>query len=381
MNRSILHLDLDSFFVSVERLADSSLFNKPIIVGGNSERAVVAACSYEARKYGVHSAMPIRMAKSICPEAIIVRGNMDTYIKYSAMVTEIVDRYSPLYEKASIDEFYVDISGMDKYVKSSYLWAKELRNFILKETNLPISFGLSSNKTVSKVGTGEAKPNNHINIPYGSERQFLAPLSVKKIPMVGNKTYIKLRTMGVERIRTLQEIPQDLMMKAFGKNGILIWEKAQGIDSTPVLKDIEQKSISTERTFEQDSCDVKQLRNIIISMVEDLAYKLRKLNKMTSSISIKIRYSDFQTQTKQMRIDYTNLDSVLIKHILPLFDKAYSRRLLIRLIGVRFTNLIVGSYQLNLFEDIESQLRLYKTVDKLKNKYGKDIIFRASGLP
>src|SRR5210317_1256504 len=182
-NRSIVHMDLDTFFVSCERLLDSRLNGKPVLIGGTSDRGVVASCSYEARRFGIHSAMPMRMAKQLCPEAVILRGNSGIYSKYSTMVTDIIKENVPLYEKSSIDEFYIDLSGMDKFF-GSYKLASELRNKVIKETGLPISFGLSINKTVAKIATGEAKPNNKIRISKGTEKPFLAPLSIRKIPMV-----------------------------------------------------------------------------------------------------------------------------------------------------------------------------------------------------
>src|ERR1019366_6828579 len=197
MERTVVHMDLDSFFVSVERLMDSSLIGKPVIIGGTSDRGVVASCSYEARKFGVHSAMPAKMAKQLCPHAIFVRGDMDNYTKYSNIVTEIIEKEAPLVEKASIDEHYLDITGMDRYIKNSMQWTHELRNRIIKETGLPISYGLSVNKTVSKVATGESKPNGEKMIDAGIEKLFLAPLSIKKIPGIGDKTYIMLRNMGI----------------------------------------------------------------------------------------------------------------------------------------------------------------------------------------
>ena len=376
MKRHIVHLDLDTFFVSCERLMDRELNNIPVLIGGTSNRGVVAACSYETRQFGVHSGMPMKMARLLCPEATVIRGNSTVYTKFSEMVTEIVREQSPLFEKASIDEFYVDVTGMDKFF-GTYKWAKELREKIIKETMLPISFGLSINKTVSKVGTGEAKPNNGINIPYGLEKSFLAPLSVKKIPMVGTKTYHLLRSMGVEKVKTVQEMPVQLMESVLGKNGISLWKKAQGIDNSPVVAWHERKSISSERTFERDSTDIYKMKSILISMAENLAYQLRKENKLTASVSVKIRYSDFQTYSKQRRISYTSLDHTLIKITLELFEALYKRRILIRLIGVRFSHLIGGSYQIRLFEDSEKLIKLYQSMDIIRNKYGKKAVKRA----
>ena len=376
MKRHIVHLDLDTFFVSCERLMDRELNNLPVLIGGTSNRGVVAACSYETRQFGVHSGMPMKMARLLCPEATIIRGNSTVYTKFSEMVTEIVREQSPLFEKSSIDEFYVDVTGMDKFF-GTYKWAKELREKIIKETMLPISFGLSINKTVSKVGTGEAKPNNGINIPDGFEKSFLAPLSVKKIPMVGTKTYHLLRSMGVEKVKTVQEMPVQLMESVLGKNGISLWKKAQGIDNSPVVAWHERKSISSEKTFERDSTDMYKMKSILIAMAENLAYQLRKENKLTASISVKIRYSDFQTYSKQRRIPYTSLDHTLIKITLELFEALYQRRVLIRLIGVRFSHLIGGSYQIRLFEDSDKLIKLYQSMDIIRNRYGKKAVKRA----
>ncbi len=370
-------MDLDTFFVSCERLLDSKLNNRPVLIGGTSDRGVVAACSYEARVYGIHSAMPMKMARMLCPDAVVIRGNSGTYSKFSDMVTEIIKEQSPIFEKSSIDEFYIDITGMDRFVRESYMWSRELRERILRETHLPISFGLSSSKTVSKVGTGEAKPNNHINIESGNEVPFLAPLSIKKIPMVGEKTYHKLRSMGVEKVRTVQEMPMELMERVLGKNGQVIWKKAQGIDNTPVTAWNERKSISSERTFEKDTTDIVKLRSILVAMAENLAYQLRNGNKLTACVTVKIRYSDFQTYTKQKRIPYTSLDHTLIAVVLDLFDKMYERRVLIRLIGVRFSNLVGGTYQIRLFEDSEKLIKLYQAMDHLRNQYGKNAVKRA----
>lgn len=377
MQNTILHLDLDTFFVSCERLIDSKLNNRPVLIGGTSDRGVVAACSYEARVYGIHSAMPMKMARMLCPQAIVIRGNSGIYSKFSDTVTEIIKDQSPVVEKASIDEFYVDITGMDRYVKQSYMWAQELREKIIKETHLPISFGLSTNKTVAKVGTGEAKPNNHLHIPIGTEKPFLSPLSIKKIPMVGDETYRKLRSLGVEKIHTVQEMPIQLMENVLGKNGVVIWKKANGIDNTPVIPYHERKSISTERTFEKDTSDVSKLRSIVIAMAENLAYQLRNGEKITSCVSVKIRYSDFQTHTRQKRIPYTSLDHTLIATVLDLFDSVYSRRILIRLIGVKFSHLVGGSYQMSLFDDSEKLIKLYLAMDNMRNRYGQDAVKRA----
>ena len=211
-DRTIVHIDLDTFFVSCERLLDNRLIGRPVLIGGTSDRGVVAACSYEARAFGIHSAMNMKLAKQLCPEAITIRGNSGTYSKYSEMVTDIIKESVPLYEKTSVDEFYLDLSGMDRYF-GCLKYASELRQTIMSETGLPISFGMSVNKTVSKVATGEAKPNNQLKIDEGTEKPFLSPLSVRKIPMVGEKTSQTLFHLGVKKIGTIQEMPVEMMEK------------------------------------------------------------------------------------------------------------------------------------------------------------------------
>ena len=378
-NRAIVHMDLDTFFVSCERLLDSKLIGKPVLIGGTSDRGVVASCSYEARKFGIHSAMPMRMAKQLCPEAIVLRGNSGIYTNFSKNVTDVIKESVPLYEKTSIDEFYIDLTGMDKFFGCHKL-ASELRQRITKETGLPISFGLSINKTVSKIATGEAKPDNEIRVISGNEKPFLAPLSVKKIPMVGNVTYKSLCDLGVKRIKTLQEMPMELMYKVLGKNGLSIWKKANGIDNSPVVQYHERKSISTERTFNKDTTDINKLKSIVIAMSENLAYQLRRGNKLTACVVFKIRYSDFQTYTKQQAIPYSAMDHTLIPVVLNLFKTLYSRRLLVRLIGVKFSHLVEGGHQVNLFEDDEKHLNLSTVIDNMRERYGDRAVISAAGM-
>jgi len=377
--RSIVHMDLDTFFVSCERLLDSRLNGRPILIGGTSDRGVVASCSYEARKFGVHSAMPMRMAQQRCPEAIVIKGNSGTYSKYSRMVTEIIKEASPVFEKTSIDEFYMDFTGMDRF-HGVLSYASELRKRVLKETGLPISFGLSPNKTVSKIATGEAKPNNQIEVLSGTEKGFLAPLSVRKIPMVGLKTYQSLCSLGIRKIQALQEMPVELMERAMGQNGASIWKKANGIDHSPVIQYNERKSISTERTFNRDTIDVVKLKGILSAMAENLAFQLRRGDRLTGCVTVKIRYSDFQTQTLQKKIPYTAADHELIPMVLGLFQRAFDRRLLVRLIGVRYSSLVSGNHQLALFEDAIDYAALYTAIDQIRIRYGDRAVIKAIGM-
>jgi DNA polymerase-4 len=378
-SRNIVHFDLDTFFVSVERLVNSKLTGKPVIIGGMSDRGVVACCSYEARTYGVHSAMPMKMARILCSDAVVVRGDMELYTRYSHLVTEIIEESAPLYEKASIDEFYIDVTGLDRFF-GCLKWTQELRYSIMKNTGLPISFGLSVNKTVSKIAAGEAKPNGEKEVPKGIVRPFLQPLSISKIPMIGDKTFHLLRSMGIATIGTLSLIPPEMLEKILGKNGIIIWKKANGIDSSPVRSYSERKSISTERTFDQDSIDMVKMKELLVGMVEKLAFDMRKKQRLTSCVTVKIRYSNFDTHTLQKRIPYTSFDHQLIAIAKELFDRLYQRRMLIRLIGVRFSHLVQGTQQLNMFEDTPSTVNLYKAMDRLRIRYGRNSVQRAVGM-
>jgi DNA polymerase-4 len=377
--RSIVHMDLDTFFVSCERLLDSRLVGKPILIGGTSDRGVVASCSYEARKFGIHSAMPMKMAKERCPEAIVIKGNTSTYTNYSKMVTDIIRESAPVYEKASVDEFYLDLSGMDQFF-GTLKYASELRQKIINETGLPISFGLSQNKTVSKIATGEAKPNNEMRINHGTEKGFLGPLSVQKIPMVGLKTYQTLCNLGVRKIQTIQEMPIEMMESALGQNGSGIWKKAQGIDHSPVEQYNERKSISTERTFDYDTIDVHKLKGIMAAMAENLAFQLRRANKLTACVTVKIRYSDFQTHTLQKQVPYTAADHELMPLVSELFERLYNRRMLVRLIGIRYSTLVSGNHQLNLFDDGTRYSELYTAMDKIRQRFGDRAVMRAIAL-
>jgi DNA polymerase-4 len=378
-NRSVVHLDLDTFFVSVERLVNRNLNGKPVVIGGMSDRGVVASCSYEARTYGVHSAMPMKIARMLCSDAIFIRGDMELYTRYSHMVSEIIGERAPLYEKASIDEFYIDITGLDRFF-GCMKWTRELREIVTKKTGLPISFGLSVNKTVSKIATGEAKPNGEKEVPPNIVRPFLYPLSINKIPMIGEKTYHLLRSMGIATMGTLSMVPPEMMEKVLGKNGLVIWDKANGIDNTPVFPYSERKSISTERTFDEDTIDIVRLKEILVSMVEKLAFEMRCKQRLTSCVTVKIRYSNFDTHTLQKHIPYTAFDHQLIPVVKELFDRLYQRRMLIRLIGVRFSHLVQGVQQLNVFEDTPKTVNLYKAMDKLRNRYGRRSVQRAIGL-
>jgi DNA polymerase-4 len=376
-HRSIAHFDMDSFFVSVECRDDNSLKGKPLLVGGASDRGVVAACSYEARRYGIHSAMPMKVALKLCPHAIIRRGDVEKYSQISREVTGLIADKAPLYEKSSIDEFYLDLTGMDKFF-GSMKWTAELRQHIMRETQLPVSFGLASNKMISKVATNEAKPNGQLEILFGNEKSFLAPMPVEKLPMVGKETASQLRRRGVETVKTLSEIPLSLLEAWLGKNGISLWNKANGIDESPVVPYHEQKSISTENTFHTDTIDMQFIHAELVRMTEKIAFELRQQDKLTGCVTVKIRYSDFETVTKQMTIPYSSSDHVLLEKVKELFTKLYDRRLLIRLIGVRFSHLVHGNHQISLFDDTQEMISLYQAIDNIKNRFGWQYLMRGT---
>lgn len=366
--RNIVHLDLDTFFVSVERLLNSKLHNIPVLVGGVSDRGVVASCSYEARSFGIYSGMSMKIARRLCPQAAVVRGDSGKYSHYSGIITDILRQNTPVMEKASVDEFYLDMTGMDK-VFGVIKYSNELRSKIIKETGLPVSMGLSKNKTVSKVATGESKPNGQMRIEFGREKDFLAPLPVKKIPGVGNETFQVLSELGIKTIYTLQQMPQQAVERVLGKNGQSIWLKAQGVDNTPVKPFYERESLSQERTFDKDTIDVKKLTNIVMAMAEGLAYQLRLGNKLTACITVKIRYSDMQTYSRQRRIPYTSCDHTIMQKTLEIFNELFERRQLVRLIGVKCSHLVGGGHQINLLEDSVELIQLYQQMDYLRKKY------------
>lgn len=378
--RFVAHLDLDTFFVSVERLKNSQFEGKPLIVGGFSDRAVVSACSYETRKFGVHSAMPMKLALRLCPHAIVVRGDMDTYSYYSRLVTDVIRDSVPVMEKASVDEFYVDLTGVDRFFGVNQFVA-EVKEKIRKESGLPISYALASNKLVSKVATDDAKPDGHKWIEHGLEKSYLAPLTIERMPGIGQKTSALLQQMGVRTIKVLSEIPVLMMQNLLGKNGIELSRKANGIDPTPIIPYTEQKSMGTEETFEQDTIDMKFLHSELVRMTEKLAYQLRQSQKLTGCITVKLRYSNFDTVSKQMVISYTASDAVLIRKAKELFAKLYDKRLLVRLLGVRFSHLVQGSQQINLFEDTEQAVKLYQAMDAMRHRFGDEAVKRAISVP
>lgn len=374
--RIIAHFDLDSFFVSVEILNDPSLKGKPVAVGGR-ERGVVAACSYEARKFGIHSAMPMKTAVQRCPQLIVVNGMRGEYSKFSRWVTDIIAAKAPLFEKASIDEFYLDLTGMDKFFNPCQ-WTIDLRKEIIEATQLPISFGLGSNKMIAKMATNEAKPNGYLYIPFGKEKEFLAPLKVNAIPGVGDSTYSALLQIGIETIKDLSERSLDELEKQLGKYGVDLWNKAQGWHAGEVVPYHEAKSISTENTFDENISDPELLLKEVVRMTEKIAYELRQDDKTAGCVAVKIRYPDFETTSRQTTIPYTFCDDELIPVAKDLFHKLWRKNQPVRLLGVRLSELTDGAMQTNLFESLEKKTQLYKAIDEVKNRFGRDALTKAT---
>ena len=379
MEKAIVHYDLDSFFVAVERLKNSKLEGKPILVGGSSERGVVASASYEARKFGVHAGMSSVMAKRMCPEALFIKGDYESYSTYSSTVNKIITGDVPLVQQASIDEFYCDFTGMEKYF-GCFKYATELKAKIKRETGLNTTFGLSTNRTVSKVATNEGKPNGRVHVLTGHEKSFLSPLGVQKLPGIGDTMTKQLQDMGIYTLATLANAPLWVLESALGKLGKVFKEKANGIDTSPVEPTYDQKSFSKELTFHEDTTDIMKLKSLLVNMVEGLCFDMRKQVKCTGTISVKVRYANFDTYQKQANLFYTSDDSVIIEKVLELFDKLYDRRLLVRLVGVRFSRLVQGYAQINLFDDSSKLAPLYSALDKIKAKFGEDSVGRAYGM-
>jgi len=375
LRKHIAHFDLDSFFVSVEIINDPSLKGKPVLVGGY-ERGVVAACSYEARKFGIHSAMPMKKALQLCPHAIVTSSSRGDYSKYSRWVTEIIASKVPLFEKASIDEFYIDLTGMDKFFGVSQ-YAKDLRSLITHETGLPISCGLASARFIAKMATNEAKPNGFLEIPHGKEIEFLWPLGIEKINGVGKQTEQQLKSFGIYTIEDIAKTPIELMERYAGKWGEALWHKAHGKGMAEIFTDWEQKSMSHENTFDTDYTDINFLHKELVRLTEKTAYSLREDEKLTGCVTVKIRYSDFETTSRQETVDYTALDDVLIAKVKDLFNKSWQKGRAVRLLGVRFSQFIPMTMQMSLFENNAEKLNLYKAVDDIKDRFGAQLVKKA----
>ena len=370
--RTIFHLDLDAFFVSVERILDPSLEGKPVIVGGDPHgRGVVAACSYEARKFGLHSAMPIKNAFRLCPHGIYLHGHYSEYSNYSKAVGKILEQYAPMLEQASIDEFYMDFTGCAHLYGSYFQLASKIQTEIWEKLHLPCSIGIGGNKTVAKICSDFKKPKGITYILPGMEKDFLSPMPVETIPGVGKVTLKSLNNRGFFTIGDIAKTNQDYFAAAFGKYGIDLWRKANGEGTEFLTVSSEQKSISKETTFETDMVDTDKIEMILFDLTGKVCQQVRDKNLQASTVSIKLRYSDFVTLTRAKTIKPTADDKIIFETAAKLFRKAYTRRVGIRLIGVHLTNFVEFGVQENLFEDEEStRKKMLNAVQKIRDKFG-----------
>lgn len=371
--RAVLHLDMDAFFVSVERKYNSDLLHRPVIIGGSNHRGVVSSCSYEARHFGVRSGMPIALARRFCPEAVYLRGDIDLYSRESGLITDIITEQAPVFAKSSIDEFDIDLSGMDRYV-GVCKWSRELRHRIMRESGLPVSSGIAVNRFVSKMATNAAKPCNEKQVTPGGEKTFLAPIHISKMHGVGEVNARKLIYMGIRHIGTLSKIPKPLLQREFGKYGNYLWERSNGIDPSVIAPYRKEKSISKERTFQSDSIDPVFLRTQLLDMCSRLAFQLRNAGKLTSCITVKIRYSDFQTYTQQRKISYTANDRTLRRHVEELFRNLYQRRQRVRLVGIKLSGLVAGNSQISLLDDTIREIDLLLAMDRIRRRFGETAV-------
>ncbi len=374
----ILHMDLDTFFVSVERLLDPKLNGKPVIVGGNPYgRGVVAGCSYEARAFGVHSAQPIRQAFRLCPTAAFLHGNYLHYAEYSKLVSELLRELTPVCERASVDEFYLDLSRCERLTGNAYEWAQSIQHTVQGETELPISFGLAANKLIAKVATTEVAKKGaarHHTVELGREREFLSPFPIRALPGIGAVSEEQLEAYGIRRIGQIAELPSMLLQRLFGKTGQNLHQRANGIDHSPVITTREQQTYSRERTFGADTLDPEFLFSQLLSIASELASDLRAAKILTQKLTVKLRYTDFQTVTKTLSCSWTNEDRTIYKLAEKLFRAVYTRRVKVRLLGIEAHSLLPDLEQEFLFTETKPFNPVYATIDLLKEKYGKKII-------
>ncbi|MBD3411073.1 MAG: DNA polymerase IV [Ignavibacteriales bacterium] len=373
---TIFHLDLDAFFVSVERLLDPSLEDKPVIVGGNPlGRGVVAACSYEAREFGLHSAMPIRKAYRLCPHGVYVRGHGEEYVRYSRLVRGVMEEFAPVVEQASIDEFYMDFTGCEKMYGSFLELATRLQREVWRRFSLPCSVGVAGNKTVAKICSDFNKPRGVTYAPPGTERLFLERLPLEDMPGVGKKFLPELRRRGFFRVGDVARSSVEYFAAAFGKAGVDLWEKANGEGSTALTVERERKSVSKEHTFGEDVADRETLEETLFGETAKVCRKLRDKRLRASGVTLKLRYADFKTITRSTKIPPTADDREIFETARALLRKAYDRRVAIRLIGVGTTGLAPDTGQAELFEtERERRRRLLEAIDEVRGKYGFEAI-------
>ncbi|MBI9009658.1 MAG: DNA polymerase IV [Tenericutes bacterium] len=379
--RTIFHLDLDAFFVSVERLIDPSLNGKAVIIGADPEqgRGVVSTCSYEARKYGVHSAMPIKQAYKLCPHGIYVGGHSGEYSKFSKSVKGILEKYAPMIEQPSIDEYYMDFTGCKHMYVSYHMFAAELQKKIWIELSLPCSIGIGTNKTIAKIASDCYKPLGITYVEPGMEKYFLDPMPVETIPGVGKVMLKGLHNKGIYKIGDITGLSEEYLGTAFGKGGISLWRKAHGNGTEYLNPPTKRKSISKERTYGENVTSKKEIEKTLFNLTGKVCQLLRDKGWQSSTISIKLRYSDFVTLTRAKTVKPTDDDKTIYETAVDLFRKAYTRRVSVRLIGIHLTKFTDFAEQENLFEQEEIvRKKMLRAVTKIRDEFGYKIIHLGS---
>ncbi|KKM80345.1 hypothetical protein LCGC14_1340790 [marine sediment metagenome] len=372
-----MYVDMHDYYIECERLSNASLKGLPLIIGGGTNRGTVAACSKEASRFGVRRSMPTAYALKLCPDATLLKGDQGSYTNKSVELTEIIREHAPVVEKSSIHSFYLDITGMDRFF-GCFDWTRELSLRISRESGLDPSWALSVNKTVSKIGAFDTTPRTPRNIGQDIVKQFLDPLPIQRLPALGDGTFQLLSRIGIRQIGKISEMPPTVLQKMLGKRGETIWQRANGIDRNPVEPYSEKKEIYMEHDFERDCIDLGAIRGQLMAMVEQLAFQLRRDDLVTSKIIVKVKYNNLDTETKRCRVGYTSLDHILKKEVQLLFQKLYHRRMRLVKVGVRFSDIVQGAHQINLFEDTAELLSLYGAMDTIRRKYGADAIGTSS---
>jgi DNA polymerase IV len=377
-----MHLDMDTFFVSVERLMDASLVGRPVIVGGTPfQRGVVAGCSREARAFGVHSAMPLRRAWELCPQAVFLHPHFTHYAEYSERVSELLADFVPVLEKASIDEFYLDLSGCGRIVGDEEGWTRRLKRTLTGELRLPLTYGVAANKITAKVATTVGKRAGDVRVPAGGEASFLAPHAVRLLPGVGGVMERDLLGMGIPRIGGIAVLPLQLFTNMYGRNGRSLHEHARGIDTTPIVPYRRQKSLGAEHTFDEDVLDPQTVVATLRRLTQRVGHDLRERGFLARAVTVKLRYADFVTVTRALHCEATAADHTLYALAERAFRTLYTRRVRVRLIGVSTSDLLEDYGQLFLFDAQEERYdRLYDGLDDIRRRFGKSALTYGSVL-
>jgi len=382
--KQITHVDMDAFYVSVELLFRPELRGKPVVVGApGDQRGVVAAASYEARKFGIHSAIPSRTAKRLCPEAVFLPGNFERYEEYSEKVRVVLERFTPVVQMVSIDEAYLDLTGTERLLGPAWVAAQKIQRAVGEETQLPCSIGAAASYVVAKVASDLAKPRGLLWIPPGAEAAFLAPLPVRRIPGIGPVTEKSLANLGIERVGQLAAKSEAELTAAFGEWGKALYRKARGEDANLWFVDDEQKSISHERTFAEDLGDADALEATLSHLAQLVGQRLREAGLHARTVTLKLRFADFRTLTRAHTLEEpTDLDSVLYQNALALFQRAWNRQRKIRLLGIAAGSLTSTAPQATLFDSKEGerQEKLAHAADRVRQRHGPDALRTAKSL-